>query len=391
MSFHLTITEKIGNINAMSTQQNSAEKVIHKFGGQTALAHLIGKRQSTVQHWAKIGRVPAHWHETLMSLARGKGIALEAKDFLPSNAPEIAPADGRLGVLLVGLGAVSSTLIAGVEHVRRGMGQPVGSITQMSTVRVGKRTEGNSPMVKDLVPLASLDQLVFGAWDPIPDNAYEAALKAGVLNQYEDIEPIADFLKGIEPMPAAFDSDYVKRISGANVKTGDTKLDLVELIREDIRNFKKANRCNRVVIIYAASTEKFITESEVAPGHRALPGAGCKRTTRTSRPRCSTPTRRCWRGVPFINGSPGLSVDVPVIERLAVENGVPIGGKDFKTGQTLVKTVLGPMLKARMLGMEGLVLDQHPRQPRRRGAGRAGELPHQGGVKAGGAGVHPAT
>ena len=129
----------------MSTQRNSAEKIIHRFGGQTALAHLIGKRQSTVQHWAKTGRVPAHWHETLMTLARSKGIALEAKDFMQSNAPDIAPATGRLGVLLVGLGAVSSTLIAGVEHVRRGMGQPIGSITQMGTVRVGKRTDGTRP------------------------------------------------------------------------------------------------------------------------------------------------------------------------------------------------------------------------------------------------------
>ena len=336
----------------MSTQQNSAEKIIHRFGGQTALANLIGKRQSTVQHWAKTGRVPAHWHETLMTLARGKGIALEAKDFMPSNAPEIAPANGRLGVLLVGLGAVASTLIAGVEHVRRGMGQPIGSITQMATVRVGKRTDGTSPMVKDLVPLASLDQLVFGAWDPIPDNAYEAALKAGVLNRYEDIEPIADFLKSIEPMPAAFDSDYVKRISGENVKTGETKLDLVEAIREDIRNFKKTNRCDRVVIIYAASTEKFITESEVHQDIEHFLG-GLQENDENIAPSMLYAYAAMLEGVPFINGSPSLSVDVPVIERLAIENGVPIGGKDFKTGQTLVKTVLGPMLKARMLGMEG--------------------------------------
>ena len=247
----------------MSTQKNSAERIIQRFGGQTALANLIGKRQSTVQHWAKTGRVPAHWHEELMSLARGRGMALEPRDFMPSTAPDIAPADGRLGIMVVGLGAVSSTLIAGVEHVRRGMGLPIGSVTQMGTVRVGKRTDGNSPAVKELVPLADLDDLVFGAWDPIADNAYEAALKAGVLNQYEDIEPIADFLKSIEPMPAAFDSDYVKRISGANVKTGATKMDQVEEIRQDIRRFKRQNRCSRVVMVYAASTEKFITETEV--------------------------------------------------------------------------------------------------------------------------------
>ena len=271
---------------------------------------------------------------------------------MQSNAPDIAPASGRLGVLLVGLGAVSSTLIAGVEHVRRGMGQPIGSITQMGTVRVGKRTDGTSPSVKELVPLAELDQLVFGAWDPISDNAYEAALKAGVLNQHEDIEPIADFLKSIEPMPAAFDNDYVKRISGDNVKTVATKLDLVEAIREDVRNFKKANRCDRLVMIYAASTEKFITESEVHEDIEHFLG-GLQENDELIAPSMLYAYAAMLEGVPFVNGSPSLTVDVPVIERLAVENGVPIVGKDFKTGQTLVKTVLGPMLKARMLGLDG--------------------------------------
>ena len=271
---------------------------------------------------------------------------------MQSNAPDIAPASGRLGVLLVGLGAVSSTLIAGVEHVRRGMGQPIGSITQMGTVRVGKRTDGTSPAVKELVPLAELDQLVFGAWDPISDNAYEAALKAGVLNQHEDIEPIADFLKSIEPMPAAFDNDYVKRISGDNVKTVATKLDLVEAIREDVRNFKKANRCDRLVMIYAASTEKFITESEVHEDIEHFLG-GLQENDELIAPSMLYAYAAMLEGVPFVNGSPSLTVDVPVIERLAVENGVPIVGKDFKTGQTLVKTVLGPMLKARMLGLDG--------------------------------------
>ena len=336
----------------MNTQKNSAERIIQKFGGQTALASLIGKRQSTVQHWAKTGRVPSHWHETLMSIARGRGIALEPRDFLPSNAPDIAPANGRLGIMVIGLGAVSSTLIAGVEHVRRGMGLPIGSVTQMATVRVGKRTDGASPLVKDLVPLAELDDLVFGAWDPIADNAYEAALKAGVLNQYEDIEPIADFLKGIEPMPAAFDSDYVKRISGANVKTGATKLDQVEEIREDIRRFKRQNRCSRVVMVYAASTEKFITETEVHQDIESFLG-GLQENDELIAPSMMYAYAAMQEGVPFINGSPSLTVDIPVIERMAVEAGVPIGGKDFKTGQTLVKTVLGPMLKARMLGMEG--------------------------------------
>ena len=336
----------------MSTQKNSAERIIQRFGGQTALANLIGKRQSTVQHWAKTGRVPAHWHEELMSLARSRGMALEPKDFMPTTAPDIAPADGRLGIMVVGLGAVSSTLIAGVEHVRRGMGLPIGSVTQMGTVRVGKRTDGNSPQVKDLVPLADLDDIVFGAWDPIADNAYEAALKAGVLNQYEDIEPIAEFLKSIEPMSAAFDSDYVKRISGANVKTGATKMDQVEEIRQDIRRFKRQNRCSRVVMVYAGSTEKFITETEVHQDIESFLG-GLQENDELIAPSMMYAYAAMQEGVPFINGSPSLTVDIPVIERMAVDAGVPIGGKDFKTGQTLVKTVLGPMLKARMLGMEG--------------------------------------
>ena len=336
----------------MNTNMNSAEKIIQRFGGQSALAHLIGKRQSTVQHWAKTGRVPAQWHETLMLLARERGLALEPRDFMPSTPPDIAPADGRLGILLVGLGAVSSTLIAGVEHVRRGMGLPIGSITQMASVRLGKRTERRSPMVKELVPLADLDQLAFGAWDPIPDNAYQAALKCGVLNQYEDIEPIADFLKAIEPMPAAFDSEYVKRIADANVKTAPTKLDLVEAIRDDIRSFKKTQGCDRLVMIYAASTEKFITEGQVHQDIESFLG-GLQDNDDYIAPSMLYAYAAILEGVPFINGSPSLSADIPFLERLAADHCVPIGGKDFKTGQTLVKTVLGPMLKARMLGMEG--------------------------------------
>ena len=156
----------------MNKQNNPAEHIIQRFGGQSSLAELLGKRQSTVQHWAKTGRIPTQWHAQLIALAHGRGIALEAKDFLMTLIPVVEPADGKLGILLVGLGAVASTLIAGVEHVRRGMGQPVGSITQMATIRVGKRPEKNMPLIRDFVPLAGLDQVVFGAWDPIPDDAY---------------------------------------------------------------------------------------------------------------------------------------------------------------------------------------------------------------------------
>src|SRR5713101_2131121 len=187
-----------------SKQPNSAERIIRRFGSQSRLANLLGKRQSTIQHWANTGRIPAQWHQPLMSLARREGVVLEPKDFVVTHPGPIAPASGRLGVLLVGLGAVASTFIAGVEHARRGTGRSIGSLTQMGTIRLGKRTEQRMPLVRDFVPLAGLDQLVFGAWDPFPDNAYEAAVKCGVLDRYKHLEPIADYLSSIKPMPAVF-------------------------------------------------------------------------------------------------------------------------------------------------------------------------------------------
>src|SRR6476469_6778542 len=204
---------------------NPAERIIARFGGQSALGALLGRRQSTVQHWANTGRIPAQWHRPLISLARQRGIILEAKDFVDAPAHDIAPAEGKLGVLIVGLGAVTSTFLAGVEHLRRG------------TIRLGKRTENRMPLIKDFVPLAKLDDLVFGAWDPIADNAYEAAVRCGVLDRYQHIEPIADFLRSIEPMPAAFEQRWASRIHGDNVKQGDSKMDLAEQIRQDIRDF----------------------------------------------------------------------------------------------------------------------------------------------------------
>src|SRR3712207_44847 len=170
---------------------------------------------------------------------------------------EIAPAEGRLGVLLVGLGAVSTTFIAGVEAIKKGLAEPIGSVTQMGTIRLGKRTENRSPLIKDFVPLAGLDDLVFGAWDPIPDDAYTAAVKAGVLEK-EHLEPIKDFLQGIQPMPAVFDNKYVTRITGTNVKSGKTKRDLAEQLRQDIRDFKARHKLDRVVAVWCASTETFI-------------------------------------------------------------------------------------------------------------------------------------
>ncbi len=265
---------------------------------------------------------------------------------------QIAPATGKLGVLCVGLGAVTTTFMAGVENVRRGRAQPVGSLARMSTIRLGRRTENRAPLIKDFVPLAELEQLVFGAWDPIPEDAYQSCLTAGVLDKHEHVEPIAAFLKGIRPMPAVFDQAYVKRLQGTNVKPGKTKRDLAEALREDIRGFRKANGCDRLVMIWCASTEVFIAPG---PAHQTL--AAFEEAMAANDPAIAPSMLYAWaaimEGVPFANGAPNLTCDVPALEQLARERGVAIGGKDFKTGQTMIKTVLAPMFKARMLGVHG--------------------------------------
>ena len=264
---------------------------------------------------------------------------------------DIAPADGKLGILLVGLGAVSTTVIAGVEAIRRGLSKPIGSLTQMSTIRLGKRTDERTPLLKDLVGLANLDDLVFGAWDPIPDNAYKSAKVCGVLRP-EDLDPIADFLKSIKPMPAVFDKNYVKKLDGPNVKTGANKMELAEQLREDIRNFKKENGCDRVVIVWAASTEIYIEPQEIHATVESL-----ERGMRENDPAIAPSMLYAWaaikEGVPFANGAPNLTVDIPAMRDLAEQHDVPICGKDFKTGQTLIKTILAPGFKARMLGLSG--------------------------------------
>jgi len=264
---------------------------------------------------------------------------------------DIAPAGGRLGVLLVGLGAVSTTVIAGVETVRRGLSKPIGSITQMNTIRLGKRTDSHTPFVKDFVPLADLDDIVFGAWDPIPDDAYASARHCGVLRP-EDLEPISDFMKSIKPMTAAFDKAYVKKLNGTNVKTGANKMELAEQLRQDMRRFKEDNGCDRLVIVWAASTEIFLTPGPVHDTVESL-----EQAMRDNHEAIAPSMLYAWaalqEGVPFANGAPNLTVDLPAMLELAKRNGVPICGKDFKTGQTLIKTILAPGLKARMLGVNG--------------------------------------
>ena len=270
----------------------------------------------------------------------------------PENTRTVAPATGKLGILCVGLGAVATTFIAGVELIRRGKARPIGSLTQMGTIRLGKRTESRAPLIKEFVPLAALDDLVFGAWDPVPDNAYQSCLHCGVLDRHEHVEPIKEFLQGIAPMPAAFDQNYVKRLEGKNVKTGRTKRELTEALRKDIRDFKAKHKCDRLVMVWCASTEIFITPG---PAHQTLAAfeKGMETNDASIAPSMLYAYAAIMEGVPFANGAPNLTCDIPALEQLAKDKGVAIGGKDFKPGQTLIKTVLSPMFKARMLGVAG--------------------------------------
>ncbi len=263
----------------------------------------------------------------------------------------IRPASGRLGVLLPGFGAVATTFVAGVEAARRGLARPIGSLTQMGTIRLGLRTEGRAPFIKDFVPLAGLDDLVFGSWDPIPDNGYESALNAGVLTS-QHIEPLKDFLSAIEPMPAAFDPYYVKKLNGPNVKKGKNKRDVAEQIRADIRRFKEENECDRLVMVWCGSTEIYVRPSAV---HESLESfeKGMEADDPDITPSQLYAYAALMEGIPYANGAPNLSADFPALEETAVERGVPIAGKDFKTGQTLMKTILAPGFKTRMLGLNG--------------------------------------
>ena len=261
------------------------------------------------------------------------------------------PATGKLGIITPGLGAVATTFMAGVENIRRGTSSPIGSLTQMATIRLGKRTDNRAPLIRDFVPLANLSDIVFGAWDPIPDDAYTAAKKAGVLED-KHLEPIADFLKAIKPMPAVFDNHYVTRLHGTNVKKGKTKRDLAEQLRQDMRDFKAKHQCDRLVIVWCASTEIFI---KPGPQHATLEQfeKAMENNDEAIAPSMLYAYAAIMEGVPFCNGAPNLSVDLPALVQLANEKGVPISGKDFKTGQTWMKTIIAPGIKARMLGLAG--------------------------------------
>ena len=267
------------------------------------------------------------------------------------NQSELLEPKGKLGIMIPGMGAVATTFVAGVEAVRRGLAKPIGSLTQMGTIRLGKRTDGRSPKINEFVPLASLDDLVFAGWDIFEDDMYTAARKAGVLDK-DLLDQIKPFLSTIKPMKAVFDKNYVKMLDGPNVKTGANKMELAEQLREDIRNFKKANNLDRVVMIWCGSTETFITQSESHSSVKAFE-KGLRENDPNIAPSMIYAYAALSEGVPYANGAPNLSVDVPAMHELSRRNNAPICGKDYKTGQTLMKTILAPGFKARMLGLNG--------------------------------------
>ncbi|MBC8131729.1 MAG: inositol-3-phosphate synthase, partial [Deltaproteobacteria bacterium] len=264
---------------------------------------------------------------------------------------DIRPATGKLGILLPGMGAVATTFIAGVEAIRRGMSKPIGSLTQKGTIRLGKRTDARTPLINEFVPLAKLEDVVFGGWDLFPDNAYEAAKEAGVLSK-EHLDELKEFLSTVRPMTAVFDQGYVKNLTATHAKTGKSKRDLADQVIEDIKGFKKTNGCERLVMVWCGSTEVYRSPSSV---HASL--AAFEKGLEESDPEIAPSQIYAYAalkcGVPYANGAPNLTVDVPALLELAKKNGVPVTGKDFKTGQTLMKTILAPGFKARLLGVEG--------------------------------------
>jgi len=268
------------------------------------------------------------------------------------TAVEIPPASGTLGVLTPGMGAVATTFYAGVFGLRKGLTKPLGSLTQMGHIRLGKRTEERNPLIRDFAPLASPNDLVFGGWDPISDNAYEAARRAGVLTP-EDLAAVKDDLTGIVPMEAVFSHDWVKKLEGTdNVKTGDDYLNLAEQLMADIERFRSTNGCDRLVMVWCGSTEAYRAPTAV---HQSL--EAFEKGLRESDPGIAPSQIYAYAalrsGVPFANGAPNITADIPAMLELSVETGVPIAGKDFKTGQTLIKTILAPGFKARLLGVSG--------------------------------------
>ena len=264
---------------------------------------------------------------------------------------EIKSADGKLGILLPGLGAVATTLIAGVYAVNKGISKPIGSTTQMGTIRLGKRTEKRNPLIKDFIPLADIKNVVFGGWDLFEDNVYESALNAGVLEK-TTLDMLKPELEAIKPMKAVFDKNYVKKLHGTYVKEGKTKMDLADQLRQDIRDFKAKNNCDRLVMVWCGSTEIYIEETAV---HKTIESLeeGLRNNDVNIPSSMIYAYAAIKEGIPYANGAPNLSADIPALVSLAKQNNVPICGKDFKTGQTLMKTIIAPGMKTRSLGIAG--------------------------------------
>jgi len=268
-----------------------------------------------------------------------------------AKGKEIAPATGKLGVVLPGMGAISSTFIAGVEAIKKGIAKPIGSLTQMGTIRLGKRTEGRIPKVKDFVPLATLDDLVFGGWDIFSDNIYEAGLHAGVLER-SLLDQVRPALEAISPWTAAFDKNYVRKLDGTHVKKGANKMELAEQLQDDIKAFKTKNNLSRMVMVWCASTEIFLKPSAV---HQTVESfeEGLRKNDPDIAPSMLYAYAAIKSGIAYANGAPNLSADIPALNRLAKDHSIPVCGKDFKTGQTLMKTILAPGLKSRLIGLNG--------------------------------------
>ncbi len=264
---------------------------------------------------------------------------------------DIKPAEGKLGVLIVGLGAVSTTFVAGVEAIKKGYSEPLGSVSQMATIRLGKRTDNRTPLIRDFVPLAQLKDLEFLAWDIFESDAYEAACKAGVLEQ-PILDSLENELRALKPHKAVFSSDYVKKLHGTHVKQGANKLELAQQLMEDIRSFKAEKKLNRMVLAWAASTEIYLEPNPVQDTISSF-----EQAMQNNHPAISPSMIYAYAalkmGIPFINGAPNLNLEIPALRELSIQNKVAVGGKDFKTGQTLMKTIIAPGLKARMLGLNG--------------------------------------
>jgi myo-inositol-1-phosphate synthase len=264
---------------------------------------------------------------------------------------QIAPAEGKLGVLIPGMGAVTTTFIAGLEAMKRGLGKPIGSLTQMGAIRLGKRTEGRSPAIKDFVPLASVEDLVVGGWDLFEDNAYEAAVKAGVL-ETSLLDQVKAPLSAIQPMTAVFDKEYVRRLNGPHVKKAASKMEYAEMLMDDIRQFKEKTKVSRLTMIWCGSTEVF---HEAAPVHASLKTfeEGLHKNDPEISPSQIYAYAALKSGVPYANGAPHMTTDMPALIEMARDRNLPISGKDYKSGQTFMKTLLAPGLKSRLLGLNG--------------------------------------